>query len=46
MDKGDLLVVKLMDVTYKVYFKGKAHVGVKKEMEDLREQLVAKGVKL
>ncbi len=43
---GDIIKVKLMDNTYKVYFKGKANINNPKEMEELKEELRHKGVSL
>ena len=43
---GDIIIVKLMDTTYKVYFKGKANINNPREMKELKEELRHKGVAL
>ena len=44
--RGDILEVKLIDTTFNVYFKGKADINNKKQMEELKDQLRCKGVSL
>ncbi len=43
---GDVIKVKLIDTTFKVYFKSKANINNEKEMERLRQDLRDKGVSL
>ncbi len=43
---GDIIKVKLIDTTYKVYFKSKANINNEKEMEKLKQDLRDKGVPL
>ena len=42
--RGDLLEVKLVDITFSTYFKGSAHINNPKEMRQLIESLKEKGV--
>jgi len=41
---GDIIEVKLKDITLNTYFKGVAHINNKKQMYGLMEDLKQKGV--
>ena len=43
--RGDVIEVKLRDVTYEPYFKQIAHINNKKEMLSLMQDLKDKGVR-
>ena len=44
--RGDMILVKLRDNTYKIYFDGKANINNSKEMQQLKDDLKNKGVPL
>ena len=44
--RGDMILVKLRDNTFKVYFEGKANINNLKEMRQLKDDLRQKGVPL
>ena len=44
--RGDMILVRLRDNTFRIYFEGKANINSRKEMDELKENLRHKGVPL
>ena len=44
--RGDMILVRLRDNTFTVYFEGKANINSRKEMDELKDDLRQKGVPL
>ncbi len=44
--RGDLIIVRLRDNTYKIYFEGMANINNIKQMQQLKDDLKQKGVPL
>lgn len=46
MSNGDIIEVRIYDNTYRIFFKGKARLKDKKQMQELLEDLNSKGINI